>query len=132
MCPWSYPDAKTVAAAEDDGGGDFALRQVGVVLEHAQHPVVGVFLQLGSAGGHGGRGGVGSALGRLPQCARCFAAVQMGVFRGSWRGVAGMTVRKRTILVVVCGLGVVRYMFFCHGPGRRLSLWEPIPVGDCL
>ena len=35
-----------------------------------------------------------------------------GVFRGSWRGVAGLTVRKRTILVVVCGFGVVRYMFF--------------------
>ena len=35
--------------------GDLALRQVGVVLQHAQHPVVGVFLQLGSAGGHGVR-----------------------------------------------------------------------------
>jgi len=33
--------------------GDLALRQVGVVLQHAQHPVVGVFLQLGSAGCHG-------------------------------------------------------------------------------
>ena len=32
-------------------------------------------------------------------------------FLGSWREVAGMTVRKRTILVVVCGLGALRYMF---------------------
>ena len=33
-------------------------------------------------------------------------------FLGSWREVAGMTVRKRTILVVVCGFGALRYMFF--------------------
>ena len=38
--------------------------------------------------------------------------VHGGVFLGSWRGVAGMTVRKRTILVVVCGFGALRYMFF--------------------
>jgi hypothetical protein len=55
-----------------------------------------------------------------------------GVFLGSWREVAGMTVRKRTILVVVCGFGALRYMFFVTCPAGDWSLWEPTPVGDCL
>jgi hypothetical protein len=59
-------------------------------------------------------------------------AIEGGGFVGSWREVAGMTVRKRTTLVVVCGFGALREMFFCHLPCRRLSLWEPTPVGDCL
>ena len=42
-------------------------------------------------------------------------------FLGSWREVAGMTVRKRTSLVVVCGFGALRYMFFVT-----------CPAGDCL
>jgi hypothetical protein len=53
-------------------------------------------------------------------------------FLGSWREVAGMTVRKRTILVVVCGVGALRYMFFVTCPAGDWSLWEPTPVGDCL
>jgi hypothetical protein len=50
-------------------------------------------------------------------------------FLGSWREVAGMTVRKRTILVVVCGFGALRYMFFVTCPAGDWSLWEPTPVG---
>jgi hypothetical protein len=51
------------AGADAELAGDLALRQVGVVLQHAQHPVVGVFLQLGTAGGHGGDGSrVGSGM----------------------------------------------------------------------
>ena len=57
-----------------------------------------------------------SASGRLPQCARCFAAGHLVFFQGSWLGVEGKTVRKRTILVVVCGFGVQRYMFFVTAP----------------
>jgi hypothetical protein len=53
-------------------------------------------------------------------------------FLGSWREVAGMTVRKRTILVVVCRFGALRYMFFITCPAGDWSLWEPTPVGDCL
>ena len=67
-------------------------------------------------------GGLVCASGRLPQCARCFAARGTGVFfLGSWREVAGMTVRKWTILVVVCGFGALRYMFFIT-----------CPASDCL
>ncbi len=49
-------------------------------------------------------------------------------FLGSWREVAGMTVRKRTILVVVCGVGALRYMFFVIAPAltwMRLTLKRP-------
>ena len=57
----AFVDERIEAVVEPAGAGaelagDLALRQVGVVLQHAQHPVVGVFLQLGSAGGHGGGG----------------------------------------------------------------------------
>jgi hypothetical protein len=46
-----------------------------------------------------------------------FCSGCMGVFfLGSWREVAGMTVRKRTVLVVVCGFGALRYMFFVTCP----------------
>jgi hypothetical protein len=48
-------------------------------------------------------------------------AIEGGGFVGSWREVAGMTVRKRTTLVVVCGFGALRYMFFVT-----------CPAGDCL
>jgi hypothetical protein len=48
-------------------------------------------------------------------------AIEGGGFVGSWREVAGMTVRKRTTLVVVCGFGALRYMFFCHRPSRHGS-----------
>jgi hypothetical protein len=102
-------------------------------LQHAQHPKIGVFLQLRAAAG-GGRGHVlgGFTRGRhlefffasgwLPQCARCFAARGTGVFfLGSWREVARMTVRKWTILVVVCGFGALRDMFFIT-----------CPASDCL
>ena len=43
--------------------------------------------------------------------------VQMGVFSGVLARGGRLTVRKRTILVVVCGLGGVRYMFFVAGHG---------------
>jgi hypothetical protein len=43
-------------------------------------------------------------------------AIEGGGFVGSWREVAGMTVRKRTTLVVVCGFGALRYMFFVTAP----------------
>ncbi len=48
-CPQAVVQA---AGADAQLAGDLALRQVGVVLQHAQHPVIGVFLQLGSAGDH--------------------------------------------------------------------------------
>jgi len=101
---------------------DFAPRQVGVDLQHAQHPKVGVFLQLRAAAG-GGRGHVWwAALGgwalflrfKMATAVRAlFGSGYTGVFLlGYWRGVAGMTVRKRRILVVVCRFGALRTMFF--------------------
>jgi len=48
-------------------------------------------------------------------------AIEGGGFVGYWREVAGMTVRKRTLLVVVCGFGALHYMFFVT-----------CPAGDCL
>ena len=41
------------AGAQTQALRDFALRHVGVVLQQAQHPKVGVFLQLRAAAGHG-------------------------------------------------------------------------------
>jgi hypothetical protein len=99
-------------------------------LQHAQHPKIGVFLQLRAAAGRG----VGHAGECGPKWGAClrfrqatavraqFCSGGTGVFfLGSWRGVAEMTVRKWTILVVVCGFGALRYMFFIT-----------CPASDCL
>ena len=40
------------AGADTQALGDLALGHVGIVLQHAQHPKVGVFLKLGAAAGH--------------------------------------------------------------------------------
>jgi len=60
---------------------DFALSEVGVGLQHAQHPKVGVFLQLGAAGGHVCLG-LRAIFGTLPPCCVTVSKRSGGVCAG--------------------------------------------------
>jgi hypothetical protein len=110
-------------------------------LQHAQHPKIGVFLQLRAAAGRGvGHAGEcgpkwGACL-RFRQatavralfCSKGHGGVFSGVLaRGGRNDCSKMDNSSGGVRVWCAALHV-----FYHLPCKRLSLWEPTPAGDCL